>query len=335
MRIGTLGFRTKTGLGYQALSYTKHLPVTKVMVVDLSGHNGVPLTNWYTEAQTVRGYPREADLSEFLKDIDVVLLAETPLNYDLYSMARARGIKTAVLPNWEFWDYYLHPEYPNPDLIIMPSTWRWNDASQWAEARGVKCIQIHHPVDREVFKFHLRRTKKFMHIAGKPAVYDRNGTQDYLAAVNDGVIITQNEHFGNLIRSRYPRSRVITDRDNPEEMYNYGDILVLPRRYGGNCLPLNEALSSGMPVIMPDIEPNNHLLPPEWLVRAELAGSFEPRTTVDLYSVVQESLREKLEWFRDCDIVAESQKADAIAEKISWDTLKPKYMEALEDLCTS
>jgi hypothetical protein len=227
VRIGTLGYRTKTGLGYQIHDYVKHLPVTKVLAIDLSGFNGVPLTDWYPEARTVKGYPTHQDLSDFLTDIDVVLLAETPLNYDLYRMARQRGIKTAVAPNWEFWDYFVSPHYHLPDLMIMPSMWRYDEAQQFANERGIKCIYLHHPVDREVFKFTPRTTKELLHTAGKPAAYDRNGTNDFLAVVQEGVIIIQNEKYANVIRSQNRHLRVLTNVENVENIYQYGDIFSL------------------------------------------------------------------------------------------------------------
>lgn len=332
MKIGTLGYRTRTGLGYQVLSYTKHLPITKVLAIDLSAHNNLSLTDWYPDSQTVKGYPQTKDLTQLLADIDVVLLAETPLNYELYSLARKRGIKTAVVANWEFWDYYLHPEYPKPDLIIMPSTWRLEEAQEFGKKWGVKVIQIHHPVDREVFKFRLRDTKKFFHIAGNPAVYDRNGTQVFLQAHPRGIVCVQNDRYAQDMRMRHPQARVYSGIEDPTMMYQMGDILVLPRRYGGNCLPLNEALSSGIPVIMPDISPNNDFLPKEWLVPAKLDGFFVPRAKVDLYSIDPIQLEQKMEWFRRGDMIAQSKLANEIANSISWETLKPKYLEALGGL---
>lgn len=329
MRIGTLAYRTETGLGYQAKSYVDHLGVDKVLVVDLSRYNGIPLNNWYPGTQTVVGYPKEADLIRFLTDLDVVILAETPLNYDLYRLARERGIRTVVVINWEFFDYYQHPDYPKPDVIIMPSVWYYQAAKEWCDANGVECYQLHHPVDTDVFTPRLRNTKKFIHIAGKPATNDRNGTWEYLQAVPDGTVVTQSHELARHIAMRYRHSRVHTNIKDATQMYHLGDILVFPRRYGGNCLPLNEALASGMPVIMPDISPNNHLLPSEWLVPANIVDSFTPRTKIDLYSVEQAALYEKLEWFRRCNIEEESQKAIDIAQTISWNALKDKYLEIL------
>ena len=115
-------------------------------------------------------------------------------------------------------------------------------------------------------------------------------------------------------------------------LYQTGDILVLPRKYGGNCLVLNEALAAGMPVIMPDIEPNNHILPKEWLVPAFITGHFEPRTPVEIYDTDIAMLRQKIDWFKQQDITELSRQASAIADTISWTTLKPKYIEVLKGL---
>ena len=131
------------------------------------------------------------------------------------------------------------------------------------------------------------------------------------------------------IRKKYRHSRVLTGIYDQRELYGCGDILVFPRRYGGNCLPLNEALASGMPVIMPDISPNNHLLPKKWLVSATVREYFTPRTRVDVYQVNPAELAEKISYFTKDNIQAESRKADEIADSISWERLKDKWMDVL------
>jgi glycosyltransferase involved in cell wall biosynthesis len=167
-----------------------------------------------------------------------------------------------------------------------------------------------------------------MHIAGKPAVNDRNGTWDFLQACPDGTVTTQSTDLAWNIRRRYRHSKVYTDIPQPQQIYTYGDILVLPRKYGGNCLPLNEALSSGMPVIMTDISPNNHLLPKEWLVPAYKTDTIEPRTIVDVYTADTHELYQRIQWVKD-NIESQSQRANEIADTISWQTLLPKWEEAI------
>jgi hypothetical protein len=87
-----------------------------------------------------------------------------------------------------------------------------------------------------------------------------------------------------------------------------------------------------MPVIMPDIEPNNYLLPKEWLVPAYKTDTFKPRTYVDIYTVDEVALQSKIYELRSKNIQELSQLANSIADTISWTTLRPKYIEVLESL---
>jgi glycosyltransferase involved in cell wall biosynthesis len=303
------------------------------MEVDLTIWNGLKRQNWYdTQIHRVVGYPTNEDIMRFCLDLDVIILAETPLNYELYTIARSMGVKTAVVINWEFFDHIVKPELPLPDMIIMPSTWHAKDAESFCLEHNIKFRQIHHPVDREEIPYRKRITNFTMHLAGNPAVNDRNGTWLYLQAKPDGVVITQNDDLAYQIRKQFRHSTVHTGIEKYKHIYDYGDIMVLPRKYGGNCLPLNEALASGMPVIMPDIEPNNSLLPKEWLVPAKIVDTFTPRTQVDIYECTIDDLYCKIQEIQSMDIELLSEMANSIAHKISWETLKPKYIEALESL---
>lgn len=333
MRLGVIARCDKTGLGYQTRDYYKHLSPVKTLVVDIQHLNGNPQHyEWYPNEIIVKGFPSRMYISSFLKDLDVVLTAESPYNYDLYSMAREMGVKTAVAYNYEFFDWFKYPSYPLPDLLIAPSLWNYHAIDLFAKSHNIKHTYLHHPVDRSEIPFRLRKTNKTLHVAGKPAAHDRNGTWDYAQAVPNGTVITQSDDLAKQLRWKYRQLRVMTNIDNPTKIYDFGDVLVLPRRYGGNCLILNEALSAGMPVIMPDIEPNNKLLPEEWLIPAQVTGTFTPRTSIDIFSVSITDLTEKVNWFKSVDIQKESIKASKIADKISWPSMLPKWNVALKDL---
>jgi len=163
-------------------------------------------------------------------------------------------------------------------------------------------------------------------------MHDRNGTDDFLQACHDGTVTTQDEGFAQNLRRQYRHSTVWTDIHDPQTIYALGDAMVMPRKYGGNCLPLNEALSSGMPVIMTDVLPNSHLLPLEWLVPARIEGSFAPRFNIDIYQADHDLLYDKIAWLRGCDMAVESRKANAIADTISWSTLLPKWQAVIESV---
>lgn len=331
-RLGVIVRADETGLGYQTRDYYKHLKPDKTIIIDLSPLNGNEQHyGWYENAHLIKGIPTSEQVDLILDDIDVLLTAETPYNLKLYTRARQRGIKTICVENAEFYDHIKYPEFDMPDLIILPSVWHLDEIKNHCESKGTKFVQIHHPVDREQHPFRLRTGKRTFHTAGKPAAHDRNGTWDYLYAFPDGTIITQDEAFANQIRKRFSQSKVYTGINDFNVMYSYGDIFVLPRKYGGNCLPLNEALSHGLPVIMPDISPNNNLLPKEWLVPATVTDYFEPRGRVDIYSSDLNALRERAEWIAE-NIESQSKMANEIADTISWTTLKPKYIEAIESI---
>lgn len=328
MRLTLLVRADKTGLGYQTRDYYKFLKPHKTVIIDASPLNGNPQNyDWYENAHLIRGIPSAEQIDQILSDTDVLMTAETPYNLHLYAMARAQGVKTVCVENPEFYDHIKYPEYELPDLIILPSKWLESDIRKHAESKGAKVIQLHHPVDTSAFTPTPSSTRPF-NISGKPAAHDRNGTWDFLRAFPDGTVMTQSSDLAHNIKRRYRNARVIENIDSPQSMYQ--GVLVLPRRYGGNCLPLNEALASGVPVIMPDIEPNR-ILPKEWLVPATVMDSFAPRFPIDIYSVNPADLHIAYDNIIS-DMGANRQKALEIAKSISWDTLKPQYIEALESL---
>ena len=331
-RLGVIVRADETGLGFQTLSYYKYLKPDKTILVDLSPLNGNKQHyDWYNYNMLIKGIPTLKEVNQILDNIDVLLTAETPYNLDLYEIARGRGIKTICVENAEFYDHIKYPQYQLPDLIIMPSVWLLDMIKEHAESKGTKVVQLHHPVDRDIYRYRHRTTNKVLHSSGKPAANDRNGTWDFLKAYpSGGVITTQDENFAKHIRGRYRQCNVFVNLP-PQQLYEVGDIMVLPRRYGGNCLPLNEALSCGLPVIMTDISPNNNLLPKEWLVSATITGYFEPRFKVDIYSSDINALAERIEWVK-ANIETQSEIANQIADSISWDTLLPKYEKAIESI---
>jgi hypothetical protein len=331
-KLGLLARADNTGLGYQTYDYYKFLKPHKTCVIDLSPINGNPQNDWYPNAQIYRDIPNHQQVIEILNDIDVLLTAETPYNLDLYRLARERGVKTICVENPEFYDHEMYPQYEMPDLIILPSVWQIDYIRNHAESRGTKVIQLHHPVDTTEIEFVPRNIPIPFHIAGKPATNDRNGTWDFMQAVPDGTVITQSEDLAYHIRRQYRFSTVYTNIQDNNQLYQYGNLLVFPRKYGGNCLPLNEALASGVPVIMPNISPNNHLLPAEWLVNAQHEGYFEPRMRVDYYKSNVDSILDRINWFKSVNFEEQSRRAREIAETISWNALLPKYIEAIESI---
>lgn len=362
MRIGLIARADNSGLGMQTWEFYNHMKPSKTLVIDMSDHNGnrqYP-ERYGSEAVWCRGLPNTGTIDEFLQDLDVVFVAEAPYNYYLYHRAKELGVKTAVQYNYEFLDW-LSPAYahfPTPDMLIAPSQWHYAEADQWARERGIKHVYLHCPVNRIKLPFQQRDSfKTFLHVAGRAAAHDRNGTMTVIEAAkycktNAQILIhfqgqqgighqvthTLNE-YENLVRQHNAKGNIIVrhqEFDNYEDIYQGGDVLLLPRRYGGNCLPLNEAISTGMPVIMPNISPNNHFLDATWLVPAEKISQFEPRTVIDIYGVAPKRLADKIDEFALMppeQALAHNDIANTLAEKIDWGVMRSQYVQTLEALC--
>jgi glycosyltransferase involved in cell wall biosynthesis len=178
---------------------------------------------------------------------------------------------------------------------------------------------------------------RFLHIVGTLAVHDRNGTLDlldslqYSTAQFDLVICSQHELPQGYQRADSRLLYRIGNVVEAQDMYRDFDALILPRRYGGLSLTTNEALMSGLPVIMTDISPNNELLPSEWLVKATKKSSFMTRTMIDVFEVDKKLLAKKLDWLAQQNFDRLKVEAFAIAHSnFSESALQSKYETLLD-----
>lgn len=353
MRIGLLARADNTGLGIQTNEFYRHMKPAKTLIIDSSGFQSGSsniIGNWqYRERYgseckwTERGYPITEEIEEFLKDIDLVFTAETPYNFYIWERARQLGIKTVQQYNYEFLDYLgdAGRDWPKPDLFASPSTWHHEDLPFQNK------IILPVPVCRERLPFEPRLDPtQFLHIAGNPVVHDRNGTETVLQAVK----YVRNRNFRLYVRTQKPEYieawRKMLDPDETRvnfidqpvadywDNYSPGNILLMPRRFGGLCLPVQEAMSVGMPCLMTDLQPNNNLLPQEWLLPARKIGEFKPRTVIEVYSAHPLELANKIDkiiadplWLQSQNLVA-----DHIAKELDWKIWVDKYNAVFEGL---
>lgn len=358
MKIGLIARADNTGLGIQTFEFYRNMQPAKTMVVDISDLNGnKQYPERYPNGVFVKGFPNNVQIDNFLHGLDIVFVAESPYRYYLYERARELGVKTAVQYNYEFFDWFANPLYPKPDMLIAPSLWHYDEIDEFAKANKMAHVYLHCPVNRDVLPFEQKsQAKRFLHIAGKPAAHDRNGTETVIAASkhvkNRDVVIEIHfqgeqglkhqathdlDYYLDYWNTYGGKNLVITqtEYDDYTDIYKGADVLLLPRRYGGNCLPMNEALSCGMPVIMSDISPNRDILLNSWLVPAFKVGEFTPRTTVEIFGSNDVELAKKIDEFANMPaekMMRQSEAADYIAGVISWQTMKPKYVQAFEDL---
>jgi len=126
----------------------------------------------------------------------------------------------------------------------------------------------------------------------------------------------------------------IDDYDYPNYWYLHAeDCLVLPRRYGGQSLQMQEALSTGAMVLMPKVPPQNEFLPPEMMIEPQYTRKIQAHgAIVNCYDTDPQRLAIRMDELYNQNMGKFSDWANEYAETLSWDQLKPKYLELLGGL---
>ena len=171
-----------------------------------------------------------------------------------------------------------------------------------------------------------------MHNAGNGGTYGRNGTRELLDAMK-----YVSSPIKLLVRSQTKeyyssdsRVRILKKQVKFEDLWQLGDVFIFPEKFNGLSLPLQEAYASGMLVMCGDRFPMNDWLPPAPLIKV----ASEERTNivnVPFKSAVYEpkDIALKIDEWYDRDIREYSHTGKEWAERNSWTSLKPKYIEII------
>lgn len=236
-----------------------------------------------------------------------------------------------------FYDLRLmqHPQAPPGVLYVNPELFRGYGApTYWAPTpwlvdelpAGTRVVPFPVATDRP-----YKKGRGFMHVGGRNTSFDRNGTRAAARAVR---------HTGELLQLTHqvdmPTMQGAVQLGTVEhywDAYAHGDVLVMPRRYGGMSLPVQEALAAGLTVVMTDQSPNE-----QWPVMLVDGNVSTVRTVAKFpipamdadHDALVAACRDARDWGRDN---AQAQ-ADWV-EAHSWDTLLPVWQAALEDAANS
>jgi len=326
-----------SGLQAQTLALCKMLRPDKVLLIDSTPFNKAeqhPELYDGFNVDKVMGFLTKDQYYQWMNGLTHILSAECFYNDYLVNHTMSLGIKTYLQPNAEFYSHAVTP----PTKFLMPSHWHLNE---FKERYGDRVEYLPPPLFPNEFKkareANFKRSgKRFLHIVGKLASKDRNGTLSLLEALKH-----TDKDFELVIKSQYELppeyqtddKRVTYDIRNVEEqqdLYTDFDAMILPRRYGGLCLPVNEALVSGLPVIMTDISPQNQVLPKEWLVQSNILDSLQTRILLDVHTADAKKLAEKIDWL--CSLNSLNlwkTKAFEIGMTYAADSLRDKYKEVM------
>ena len=135
-----------------------------------------------------------------------------------------------------------------------------------------------------------------LHVGGHRAAADRNGTKlaiDIAQRTREWRWrFTSQDGVGAVPRALIARSEFVKDTHDRWELYDGAAVLLLPRRYGGQSLPVIEAATRGLAVVLPDVSPNHeypaelvHAKPGPWLkhkwIRTAVMDSTPGKRTMD------------------------------------------------------
>lgn len=196
----------------------------------------------------------EADCRAFLEGLDVVYSAETWYDQRLVEWAREAGVATVLHVMPELWN----ADWPRPTRLWLPTTWR----AELMPEHDVVPVPVEPPA--ETVDLNTDGPLRVLHMAGHRAMADRNGTLTFLMALRNvrasvaATMLCQDRRGpraqGVPARVRY--RAVLGPQESVAPHLLAHDVLVMPRRYGGLCLPVQEALAHGLAVVMPNCVPN-------------------------------------------------------------------------------
>jgi len=336
MKIGLIARACNSGLGSLSREFADHLNPKKVLITSNGVFKTFPERYARFETQIARpGLPfMDGEKDWLVKDIDVLLSIETFYDWSIIAHCRRAGIKTALITMCE-----MTPELlpRNPDLFLCPSKLDYDIFKRF----GIQRQYIPIPLNTEKLVWRRRaKAEVFIHSASHGGMNNRKGTHLLIEAMK-----YVRSPISLIIYSWIPfecdDSRVkirLQNFENYWQVWKEGDVLAYPQDYNGICLPIVEAMASGLGVITTDIYPFNEYMPKELLfkpkemyrTRAQF-GAIE----MDAAKIDPHDIAVKIDEVYGMDLGKFSDYGKKWAYKNSWEILLPQYKDALQKLCQS
>lgn len=266
MRLGLVARADDTGLGVQSWEFFRAMQPERTLLIEMGHGAHRQFETHYerypgaTRATFAGGRLPEHDTRRWLKGLDVVFAAETFYDPDFYDWAEAAGVATVVQAN---------PELLRPLDVLPQNPTAWWAPTSWRLKRmpeGTRVVSVPVADDRFTFRIPERQGPlRVLHVEGHRALADRNGTNLVNAALRRTVgpmkvTMRTQERRATLPAQRRSRPGLAVTVEtgglaNYWDLYAGHDALVLPRRYGGLSLVAQEAMASGLAVVMTNTEP--------------------------------------------------------------------------------
>jgi glycosyltransferase involved in cell wall biosynthesis len=331
-----IGRADSAGLGSQSLEVVRHLKPERLLLVDMSlqpGYNAGPFRPErfdFSNAEIRVCVPKpgqeldKADV-DWLLETDSLFSIETPYSRGIPRVAWRRRVILSLYSNPELWS----EDYRAPTTrVYLPTTWEADRVPQSSV--------LPMPIARDRLPFRQRTEAKTFLFQCGTTFHDRNGRRVLDAALRHVRVPIRVLVAGGVGKSgrhgRTVRVEYLPERDDYWSVYEQADVLIMPRRYGGLSLPINEALSCGLPVITLDLPPYNAVLPPEslvptshWQAQHMKGGEFK------VYDCDPRKLAQAMQTFAQApELVSRlSKEADVLAASLDWSIWQAEWTRTL------
>lgn len=330
-RLGLVARADNGGLGVQTWSFARRMKPEKVLIVHTEhttrGKADVSRFDfdYGPEVRAIPSSPRKGDAAWLMEGIDTLWTAECWYGPVLPEAAARANVRTVIQANAEITG--MEPA----DVVWAPTNWR-------LDLLPGKPVLMPFPTDLELMPSReFRGEVKTLYHVHSEAMCDRNGTELLLEAcgrVNHELVLkirggTPKVEYRGLVRVEWlgPFDGMFYDHW-PLDV----DAFVMPRRYGGLSLPMQEAASLGLPIIATDAAPQRSILPTQALILAKKGGEEPMRGGwIDIINCSVPAIASKIN-----QLVEQPHYASFLAERchdwakaISWESLLPHYEATL------
>lgn len=355
LKIGIVGYHSYTGLGNLIKWYKKFLPITHHFVIKIQGISipeyDKPETVQIKEFFTNFSVEKFKEHLEKIKDeINVLMIIETPFEFEILKIAHDLGIKVVVIPmvdalSLSKWNPYIDCI----DAFFCP-TYICYDI--YKAIFNSKVFYLPYPIDTDYFNYDKNISEPtgyfFLHNQGNGGAHWRKGTEQIYFAYKD--LTSRKEITSKTLIRRQPDlhptylipndvneiTQVEIRYKEPRELYRDGNVYIAPSKREGLGLPILEAMSVGYPVLTTDAPPMNEYITDKRFLIKVIEKHEVPTGNVYRYILSLDDLKEKMKLIIKLSKTERTSIGFANRKKIekhySWKVLLPLYIKRLKEI---
>jgi len=342
-RIGIIAYSNNSGLGTIAANFRKHLSLDSQLVIrhPNKGTNPIDIPHTFGDIEAT-----EDQLNEYLDTCnpEVVIIVETPFNFNFFKIIHDRGIKVVFIPMIDCIEAEKFTPYIKYiDLVINFTVVGQHIYLEKWDRKNILGIHLPFPIDTEYFCPSNENLEfDFAHSEGFGGAGFRKGTDLVLTSYQQlkylGVPIPTiwlQGQPGELQHSQLQKTPTAQQKNLQEasDIYRKGKVYVAPSRREGLGLPILEAMSCGLPVITTNAPPMNEWFPKDYPLLVEVQQQTDlPYGDIPMYTPNAFDLMQKMNFaYTNPTLMEQLGKTNRIIiqKKFSWDVLRETYLEVL------